>query len=331
MRTTIRRGLTPALILSLACAASAVHAQQSSDRLPGGYPNKPIRVLVGSSAGGGVDIIARVVAQKLTERWGRTVVVDNRTGGGGVIAVDLLTQAAPDGYTLYGGGSQVVTVTPLKRVPYDTRKVLSPVAQMTTSSYLLMVPAALPVNSLKELIAYSKAKPISYGSAGMGSNTHLSTELFKHVSGMDMVHVPYKGNGQALNDLLAAQIQMMFTSTISGAPHVKSGRLKAIAVTSLKRLPAFGDIPTVSESGVANFEMDNFYGIYAPAGLPQPILTALNQEITRIMNTPDVKQKVAADGAEVAPPASAAAFKEKFARQIESWEKFMKSTNIKLE
>ena len=329
MTKNIENILLRAVFLVCACAATGAQAQQN--QLPGGYPSKPIRVLVGSSAGGGVDIISRAVAQKLTEHWGRPVVVDNRTGAGGVIAVELLAQASPDGYTLYGGGSQVVTATPLKKVAFDTRKALQPVAQMTSSTYLLVVPAGLPVNSVKELIALPKSRPVSYGSAGMGSSTHLGTELFKFMSGMDMVHIPYRGNGQALNDLIAAQIQMMFTSTISGAPHMKSGRVKAIAVTSLRRLPVFPDLPTVSESGVPNFEMDNFYGIYAPAGLPPAILSALNQQIVRIMNAPEMKQRVAADGAEVAPPASPGAFKEKFAKQIDMWEKFIKTTNIKLE
>ncbi len=330
MILTIRTILRHAAVATVVFCAGAACAQQRPD-LPGGYPARPIRILVGSSAGGGVDIIGRAVAQKMTEHWGRAVVVDNRTGGGGVIAVELLAQAAPDGYTLYGGGSQVVTATPLKKVPFDTRKVLAPVAQMTTSSYLFVVAAALPVSSVKELIAYSRTKPISYGSAGMGSNTHLGTEMFKFMSGMDMVHIPYKGNGQALNDLIAGQIQTQFTSTISGAAHIKTGRLRAIAVTSLKRLAAFPDLPTVSESGVPGFEMDNFYGIYAPAGLPPAILAALNKEVVQVMNSPDMKQKVAADGAEVAPPASSAEFKAKFARQIELWEKFMKTSNIKLE
>ena len=312
-------------------ASSATYAQQGHAQRPPEYPSRPIRVLVGSSPGGGVDFITRSVAQRLTERWGRAVVVDNRTGAGGVIAVELLARAAPDGYTLYGGGSQVVTATPLGKVPFDTRKVLEPVVQMTSSSYLLVVPAALPVSSVKDLIAYVKARPSSYGSAGFGSATHLGTELFKFLAGVDMVHVPYKGNGQALNDLIAGQIQMLFTSGISGTPHVKSGRLKALAVSSLKRLPAFPNLPTVSESGVPRFELDNFYGIYAPHGIAPAILNALNNEVAAIMNSPEMAQAIAADGAEVAPPVAPAEFKTKFARQIDMWENFIKRTGIKLQ
>ena len=269
--------------------------------------------------------------QRLAERWGAAVVIDNRTGAGGAIALELLARAAPDGYTLYGGGSQIVTATPLKKVPFDTRKVLDPVAHMTSSWYLLVVPPALPVSSVRELIDYAKKRPSSHGSAGMGSGTHLGTELFKFMAGVDMVHVPYKGNGQALNDLMAGQIQMLFTSTISGAPHVKSGRLKAIAVSSPKRLAAFPDIRTVSESGLPEFEMDNFYGIYAPRGLPSAILLALNTEIVAIMNSPQISRAVAADGAAVAPPLGPAEFKANFARQLEMWEDFIRKTNLKIE
>ena len=321
------------LAIALVVGATTSFASSAADspQRPAGYPSRPIRVLVGSSPGGGVDFMTRSVAQRLTERWRRAVVVDNRTGGGGIIAVELLARAAPDGYTLYGGGSQVVTATPLGKVPFDTRKVIDPVVQMTSSYYLLVVPSALPVSSVKDLIAYIKARPSSYGSAGFGSGTHLGTELFKFLAGVDMVHVPYKGNGQALNDLIAGQIQMLFTSTISGMPHVRSGKLKALAVSSLKRLSAFPDLPTISESGVPKFELNNFYGIYAPHGMPSAILNALNSEVASIMNAPEMAQAVAADGAVVAPPAPPAEFKMKFARQIDMWENFIKKTGIKVQ
>jgi len=330
MRSQVTLGLALVISATTFFASSAAYAQQNYAQRPKGYPSRPIRVLVGSSPGGGVDFMTRSVAQRLTERWRRPVVVDNRTGGGGVIAVELLARAAPDGYTLYGGGSQVVTATPLGKVSFDTRKVLDPVVQMTSSFYVLVVPVAVPVSSVQDFIAYVKVHPSSYGSAGFGSATHLGTELFKFLAGVDMVHVPYKGNGQALNDLIAGQIQMLFTSTISGMQHVKSGRLKALAVSSPKRLSAFPDLPTISESGVPKFEMDNFYGIYAPHGIPSAILNALNSEVAAIMNSPEMMQAVAADGAEVAPPASPAEFKTKFARQIDTWENFIKKTGIKV-
>ena len=318
---------------ALSCVAAASHAQKPAAPSPGGYPAKSVRVMVGTSPGGGVDTITRSVAQKLSEQMGQSFVVENRTGGGGVLAVTLLAQAAPDGYTLYGGGSQVVSATPLKKVPFDTRIVLAPVAQFTTSSYFLLVHPSLPVRSVKELVALAKQRPgtLNYGSAGAGSTSHLGGELFKFRTGIDLMHIPYKGNGQALIDLVSGQTQMMFTSTISGSPHVKSGRARAIAVSSLKRVPAYPDVPTVSESGVPGYELDNRYGLYAPAGVPAAILNALSREVGQAMSSPEAKARVVADGAEVAPPNTPAEFKERFAREIDMWEKFIKSSGIKLD
>ncbi|MBI3043417.1 MAG: tripartite tricarboxylate transporter substrate binding protein [Betaproteobacteria bacterium] len=319
-------------MVCLACFAATAHAQQKTER-PLGYPVKPVRILVGSSPGGGVDTITRGVALKLSERWGQSFLVENRTGGGGTIAVTLLAQAAPDGYTLYGGGSQVVTATPLKKVPFDTRVVLAPVAQMTSSWYFLLAHPSLPVKSVKDLVALAKRRPgtLNYGSAGAGSASHLGGELFKFRTGTDMQHIPYKGNGQALIDLISGQIETMFTSTISGSPHVKSGKARTVAVTALKRLGAYPDVPTVSESGVPDFELENMYGIYAPAGVPTTILNALSLEIGRIINAPEMERRIAADGAEAAPPASPAAFKQRFADEIAMWEKFIRTSGVQIE
>ena len=319
--------------VALCCVAAAAHAQKPAAPLPGGYPAKAVRVMVGTSPGGGVDAITRGVAQKLTEQWGQSFVVENRTGGGGVLAVTLLAQAAPDGYTIYGGGSQVITATPLKKVPFDTRVVLQPVAQMTASWYLMLVHPSLPVKTVKEFIALAKRRPgtLNYGSAGTGSATHLGGELFRSRAGIDIMHIPYKGTGQSLIDLIAGQTQMVFASSISGSPHVKSGKARAIAVTSLKRLQAYPDVPTVSESGVPDFELDNIYGIYAPAGVPPAIVAALNREIVQIIHAPEMRGRITADGAEPAPPNTSAEFKDRFAAQIAMWEKFIKTSGIKVE
>ncbi len=328
MKALLLRTASTVFLLGLALAANAERPQ-----LPGDYPAKPVRILVGSSPGGGVDAITRAVAQRLTEHWGQSFIVENRTGANGALAVTLLTQAAPDGYTLYGGGSQVVTLTPLKKVSFDTRTALSPVAQFTSSYYFLLVHPSLPVRNVKDLIALAKRRPgaLNYGSAGTGSASHLGTELFKSRAGIDVLHIPYKGNGQALIDLVAGQTQMLFTSTISGLPHVRSGRARAIAVSSSKRLPAFPEIPTISESGVPGFELDNMYGLYAPAGIPEPILDALNAEVGRIMHSPEVTKRIAADGAEVAPPNSPSQFRRRFVQEMEMWEEFIKTSGIKVE
>ena len=316
-----------AIFAVLSCLALAAYGQRAP-----AYPNKPVRILVGSSSGGGVDLITRAVAQKLSEQWGHSVIVENRTGGGGVLAVTLLAQATPDGYTLYGGGSQVVTLTPLKKVPFDTRKALAPIAQMTSSWYVFLVHPSVPAKSVKEFIALARAKPntLNYASAGAGSSSHLGTALFAQKAGIEMTHVPYKGNGQALIDLIAGQVQMLFTSTISGLAHVKSGRARVIAVTSLKRMQVLPELPTVSESGVPGFEMHNMYGVYAPAGVPAAIQVALSRNIGQIMNSPDLKEKVAADGAEPAPPGSPAEFAARFAHEIDMWEQFIKTSGIKV-
>lgn len=259
--------------------------------------------------------------------------MENRTGAGGVLAVTLLAQAVPDGYTLYGGGSQVVALTPLKKVSFDTRVALIPVAQFTSSYYFLLVHPSLPVKSVKELVALAKSRPstLNYGSAGTGSASHLGTELFKLRTGIDTLHIPYQGNGQALIDLVSGQTQVLFTSTISGLPHVQSGRTRGIAVSSLKRLSAFPGVPTISESGVPGFELDNMYGLYTPAGIPAPILNALNAEVGRIMHSPDVTKRVAADGAEVALPNSPSQFRDRFVQEMEMWEKFIRTSGIKVE
>jgi tripartite-type tricarboxylate transporter receptor subunit TctC len=328
----MNRMATCGLCALLAGAAMTAHAQKAAPG-PGGYPAKSVRVMVGTSPGGGVDTITRGVAQKLTEQWGQSFVVENRTGGGGVLAVTLLAQAAPDGYTIYGGGSQVITATPLKKVPFDTRVVLQPVAQMTASWYLMLVHPSLPVKTVREFIALAKRRPgtLNYGSAGAGSASHLGGELFRSRAGIDIMHIPYKGTGQSLIDLVAGQTQMVFSSSIAGSPHVKSGRARAIAVTSLKRLQAYPDIPTVSESGVPDFELDNMYGIYAPAGVPPAILAALNREIVQIIHAPDMRGRITADGADPALPNTPAEFRDRFAAQIAMWEKFIKTSGIRID
>ena len=327
-RRSIFRGGACIAGLVLSCVIStAVHAQ------PAGYPNRPVRVIVGSAPGGGADIVARAVSQHLAARWNRSFVVDNRGGGGGVIALEMLTQAAPDGYTLFGGASLIVTATPMKKVKFDTRKVLVPIVQLTTSPYLLLAPPALPAQAIKELIAYAKAKPnaLSYGSAGIGSVAHLGTELFKYMAGgLDMVHVPYKGYGQALTDLMGGQIQLLLTSGLSGTPFVKSGKLKAIAVTSLRRLQAFPDVATVAESGITDFQLENMHALYAPAGVPPAIVAALNSEAQRFMNSAEMKSRLAAEGTEAAPANTPDEFRRTFVSQVDLWERFIRRSGIKL-
>ena len=318
-----------ATLLVFALSVGTAYAQAKA-LLPGNYPNKSIRVLLGTGAGGGGDTVARAMAAPLSERWGRPVVIDNRIGAGGIIALEMLAQAIPDGYTLYVGGSQVVTATVLKKVPFDVRKVYTPIVQLTSQPYVLLVNPSLPVNSVKDLIALAKSKPgvLNYGSTGVGASSHLGTEVFNYMTGIKMLHVPYKGTNQVIVDVISGQVQVLFISTISGMPHMKSGRLKAIAVTSPKRLQGYPDLPTVAESGVPGFELNDGYGLYAPVGLPTPILMALNREASAIMNAPEQRERLGASGAEPAAPNSPAEFKAAIAGRIDKLEQFFKASGL---
>jgi tripartite-type tricarboxylate transporter receptor subunit TctC len=314
-----------ALVLPV-CVCVVAHAQPVPVQ-PGGYPAKPIRLLVGNAPGGGIDITARAVGQKLTERWGRSVVVDNRPGASGIIAMDVVAQATPDGYTLLViSGSLIASAGVQKKVVFDVRRAYAPITQLTTVAYMLMVTASLPVNTVKDLIAYAKARPnaLSYGSSGIGGAGHLAGELFCDMAGVKMVHVPYKGGGLVLADMIAGQIQLGFTATLSGMPHVRSGKLKALGVTSLKRAHAFPEVPTISEAGVPGFELVNWYGIFAPAATPPAIVAALHREIAQSLNSAEVQAAFAKDGAEATPSASPQDFRALLVKEVANWEKLVK-------
>jgi tripartite-type tricarboxylate transporter receptor subunit TctC len=321
---TLRHGIT----IILLGAAHFCHAQTP----PGNYPVKSVRVIVGSSPGGGIDIMARAVAQRLTERWGKPFVVDNRAGANGIIGIEMIAHAPPDGYTLFGGASLIVTATPMKKVPFDTRKVIAPVVQMTSVPVMLVTPPSLPANSVKEFIALARAKPgtLSYGTSGVGSIAHLGTELLKHMAGgIDLTHVPYKGTGQAFVDAMSGQIHLLYASGLGAVPHIRSGKLKFLAVTTLKRLQAFPDVPTVAET-LPGYQLDNMHALYAPAGTPLPIVRAINREVVQYVNTPDMKERLALEATEAAPPNTPEEFRENFSRQVAMWERFIKSSGIKL-
>ncbi len=313
-------------LFALVCCAQFAHAQ-TTPQLPPGYPNKSIRLLVGNAPGGGIDITARAVAHKLGEKWGRNFIVDNRPGASGVIAMDLTQQAAPDGYTfLVTSGSLIASAMAQKKVPYDVRTAYSPVSQFTTLYYMLLINAALPVNSVKELIAYGKAKPgtLNYGSSGVGGAGHLGGELLSTMANIKMVHVPYKGGGLVLADLISGQIQLGFTSTISGMPHVRGGRLRGLAVTSAKRAQAFPDLPTIAEAGVPGFELINWYGMFAPAHTPPAIVAALHRDIVQSLSVAEVQNAFAKDGADATPSQSPEAFKRLLVKEVEDWQKIVK-------
>jgi len=314
---------TTALALIYLSVSAFAQAQDSA----AGFPQKPLRIIVSSAPGGGQDLTTRPIAQKLSETLGVPVVVDNRGGASGIIAMDVTRQASPDGYTLLAAATSMILMGVTHKVPYDIRNAFDPLVQMTSQPYLLVVHPAVPVATPKEFIAYAKSKPgtLTYGTSGPGSLHNLGMELFQSITGIKLIHVPYKGSGPALIDLLAGQIQLMFTSTTSGVSLVKGGRLKALAVTSRGRLPVLPELPTLSETVAPGYELGNNYYLLAPAGTPKPVLKRLNGEISRIANSGEVREKFAAEGATPAPPMSVEVFREVYSREVMKWAQFTKN------
>jgi len=266
------------------------------------YPTRPVRFIVTFVPGGGTDIVARMVSQKLSEMWKQQVIVDNRGGGGGVIGVQIAANAAPDGYTLLFGTSSGLVINPLLlgKVPYNPVTDFAPVTLLTTNPNMLVVNHALPANSVRELVALAKASPdkLNYATAGGGSPSHLVMELFSSMTGTRFIHVPYKGAGQAVVDLVGGQVQITFNPIPPLLPHVKSGKLKALGVSSAQRSPAVPDVPTVAESGVPGFEYVLWYSIFVPAKTPRPIIDKISRDVTTILAQPEVKQRLVVVGAD---------------------------------
>jgi len=296
------------------------------------YPSKPIRMVCPFPPGGTTDLVARLVALKLTEAWGQQVVVDNRPGAGGIIGTEMVAKAPSDGYTILLGSITTHAVNPAlyKKLDFDPIKDFAPVSLVVSSPQLLAVHPAVPAKSVKELIALAKAKPgqLNYGSAGTGTSPHLTFELFKRMASIDVVHVPYKGTGPAITDLVGGQVQMMITGIVALMPHVKSGKLRALAVTSAKRVSALSDVPTVAESGVPGFDVSSWFGVFLPAHTPRTILTKMNGEIRLILEQPSVRQRLIDQGADPAsntPEEFAAYVKAEMAR----WGEVVRSTGAR--
>jgi len=318
-----RRCHLAALLLALACTA---HAQD--------YPAKPIRLLVGSSAGGPIDFSARLAAQKLTDALGQTVVVDNRTGASGTIATDYVAKATPDGYTLLMGSAATLCITPAiyPKIPYNTLSDFAPVSTVSGVSYLLVVHPALPAKSPAEFIALAKARPgeLRFGSAGSGSVTHLGVELFRSMAGIQVLHVPYKGAAVALIDLIGGQLDFMFDSLLTSIPHVKAGRLRALAQTGLKRSSLLPELPTVAETVLPGFEVGTWFGVVAPARTPRAIVAKLNAALVKGLHDPATRERLTAQGLDTIGNTP-----EEFAQLIRSefpkWAKVVKLAGAKLD
>ncbi len=289
------------------------------------YPAKPIRIIVGYPAGGPTDMIARTVAQKLSPALGQQVIVDNRPGASGMIGAELAVKAPPDGYTLLTVPiTYAVTPSVFPKMPYDAEKDLAPVALVAAAPFILVVHPTLPVKTVKDLIALAKSRPgqINYASASAGGMPHLAGELFNIMAGVKLTHIPYKGAAPATIDLLAGQVSLMFNNMLSAMPHVKSGKLRAVAVTSAKRSSAVPELPTVAET-IPGFEASGWYGAFAPAATPREIIAKLNGEINRLMRQPDVAQRLAGDGVE-AVTMTPAEFGTYLHSEIVKWGKVVK-------
>ena len=296
------------------------------------YPTKPVRFIVGPGPNSGTDIMARAIAQKLTERMGQSVIVDNRPGAGGTIAVATTAKAAPDGYTiLFVSGSLVIHPFMYGKLPYDVARDLAPITLIGIVPQVLVVHPSLPAKNIAQFLALAKARPghINYGSGGAGSTGHLAGELLQKMSGVRLTHVPYKGAGPAAVDLIAGQIDMLFTSAVNALQHSRTGRLRPLGVSTAKRSAAMPEVPTIAESGVPGYELMTWYGLLAPMGTPREAIDRLNRETEAVLKLPDVQKRLAADGVEAAPNSP-----EQFAALIRSemarLEKIIREANIRI-
>lgn len=311
-----------AITLSLACLPAWSQA----------WPAKPVRLVVPFAPGGSTDVTARLLAQKLTEAWRQQVLVDNRSGAGGNIGADFVAKAAPDGYTLLLATTGVMAINHrlYRTLPYDSQRDLAPVTQIGSLPLILIVHPSLPVRSVKELVAFAKARPgqLSYASSGVGGATHMTAEIFRMMTGVDIVHIPYKGSGQAMADLVSGQVPMAFDQITSSLPQVEAGRLRALAVTSAKRFASVPNLPSMSEAGVPGYEAVSWNGLAAPAGTSREIIVRVQAEVARVLQLPDMKERFFKDGIE--PVGSTP---EQFAAHIRSerakWEKVVEAAGIK--
>lgn len=324
MRRFVLRLLAP---LALAFTLTGPASAQS-------YPTKPIRLVIPFPAGGATDIVTRAIAVKLADGLAQPVVVDNKPGAGGAIGSDLVARAAPDGYTILLTTTSTHSVGPAlnPRLPYNVERDFMPVTHVADATNVLLVSQAVPAKSVRELVALAKEKPggLAFGSSGTGTIVHLSGELFKSLAGVDLLHVPYKGTQLAIPDVISGQVALIFDNIASALPHVRSGKVRALAVTSAKRSSLLPDLPTMIEAGVPGYVSDTYFGVFAPTGTSREIVARLNQELNRVIRQPDLRERFANQGIE-----PVGGTPEQFAQVIRSetakWGKVIRDANVKVE
>ena len=299
------------------------------------YPTKPIRIIITVVPGGGADVTARAIGQKLTEAWGQQAIVDNRPGGNGVVGMDIAAHAMPDGYTLVIGTIGPVAVNPslYSKLPYDPLKDYEPITRAVSALNVLVVHPSVPAKSVKELIAQAKANPgkLTYGSSGVGFADHLAGELFSTLAGVKMNHVPYKGGAPAMLDLVGGNIQLVFATVSTALASMKANRIRPLAVTSAKRVEQFGELPTVAEAGVPGFAVDNWYGVLAPRGTPRPVVAKLHGEINAILGMTDVKERLANLGIFPFTTPTPGAFGDYIKSEIAKYGKVVRESGIRVD
>lgn len=298
------------------------------------YPVKPLRFVAPNLPGGPTDILARLLGQKLSDSLGQPVVVENRAGAGGNIGTEVAAKAPPDGYTLVTGNNATfgANVSLYRRLGFDPLKDFAPVVFVATQPNILVVHPALPVKNVKDLIALARARPgeLNYSGSGVGAAAHLAAELFKNLTGTKIEHISYKSAAPALTDLIAGQTQLMFATALSVTPHIKANRVRALAVTTVKRSRLYADLPTVAEAGVPGFEASTWHGVLVTGGTPAPIVERLNSELNKILQMPDVRERLAGLGAEIVG-GSAKEFADHIRREIPKWAKVVKAINVQLD
>jgi tripartite-type tricarboxylate transporter receptor subunit TctC len=298
------------------------------------YPAKPVRMVVGFPPGGGTDILARILAQRLSESWGQQVIVENRPGASATIAANVVARSAPDGYTLSMGQltPNAIAQALYPNLPYDALKDFTPILLVGTSPNVLVVHPGLPVRTVEELVRYGKGQPraLTYASSGSGSLQHIAAELFKSMAGIDLVHVPYKGSGQAVIDVISGQVDMNFDSIPATIQHIRSGKLRALAVTAARRADGLEDVPTIAESGLAGYDLTTWWGLFAPAGTPAEVRQRIHDDALAILRVPEVRERFAALSVEPGG-GSSAEFADYVRREITKYDKLVKQLNIKAE